>query len=302
MPCSSGSEGRLFRVKDTRQESLERVEPRYTRDDPESIRSFQAMILSHYARSGRDLIWRKTTNPYHILVSEIMLQQTRVERVAVKYPEFLGLFPDFPSLARAPLSQVLSAWQGMGYNRRAIALQKCAIRVVSEFGGILPADVDTLATFPGIGRATASSICAFAFNMPVIFIETNIRRVFIHFFFSDLDTVTDTDILPLVDRSLFREDPRKWYNALMDLGTDLKTKVPNPNRRSTHYTKQPAFEGSDRKIRGHILRTLLTEKKMTENAIITTLSEDSSRVIRILADLENEGFIVRSGSFFTIVS
>jgi A/G-specific adenine glycosylase len=289
-------------MKHTGQESLEIIEPRYARDDPESIRNFQAMILSHYTSSGRDLAWRKTTDPYHILVSEIMLQQTRVERVSVKYPEFLELFPDFQSLAKAPLSQVLSAWQGMGYNRRAIALQKCAVRVVSEFDCRLPPDVDTLATFPGIGRATASSICAFAFNMPVIFIETNIRRVFIHFFFSDGDTVTDTDILPLVDRSLYREDPRKWYNALMDLGTVLKTKVPNPNRRSTRYTKQPAFEGSDRKIRGSILRILLKEKKMTQNAIIRSFSEESSRIIRIITDLENEGFIARSGSFFTIVS
>jgi len=129
------------------------------------------------------MAWRNTTDPYQILVSEIMLQQTQVERVTIKFPEFIRAFPDFASLATATLANVLTVWQGLGYNRRAIALQKCAIRVMNEYNGALPADVDILATFPGIGRATASSIAAFAFNMPVVFIETNIRRVFIHFFF-----------------------------------------------------------------------------------------------------------------------
>ena len=119
-----------------------------------------------------------------------------------------------------------------------------------------------LPRFPGIGRATASSIAAFAFNLPVVFIETNIRRVFIHFFFSDSDTVSDEEILPLVGRSLDRENPRNGTWALMDLGTSLKKSLPNPNRRSVHYTRQSAFEGSDRKIRGEILRIAgLAEKR-----------------------------------------
>ena len=160
------------------------------------------MVLSHYEQYGRDMAWRNTTDPYQILVSEIMLQQTQVERVTAKFPEFIRAFPDFASLATAPLANVLTVWQGLGYNRRAIALQKCAIRVMNEYDGVLPADVDILATFPGIGRATASSIAAFAFNMPVVFIETNIRRVFIHFFFTDTDTVNDAEILPLVEKSI----------------------------------------------------------------------------------------------------
>ena len=154
-------------------------------DPVTGISEFQQMVLDYYHQHGRPMAWRDTTDPYKILVSEIMLQQTQVERVLVKYPDFLAAFPDFASLAQAPLADILTVWQGMGYNRRAISLQKCAQRVMNEYDGMLPADVDTLATFPGIGRATASSICAFAFNMPVVFIETNIRRVFIHFFFSD---------------------------------------------------------------------------------------------------------------------
>lgn len=287
-------------MKPTTQAPLTASPPEYSRDNAASIDAFRKMVLTHYTNRGRDLPWRRTADPYHILVSEIMLQQTQVERVTQKFPVFLEKFPDFATLAGAPLDEVLMSWQGMGYNRRAIALQKCAVRVVTEFGGNLPADVDTLATFPGIGRATASSICAFAFNMPVIFIETNIRRVFIHYFFDEQDVVADTEILPVVTKALNKKDPRTWYNALMDLGTELKNSVPNPNRRSRHYTKQSAFEGSDRKIRGAILKLLLDEKRITEQKIMRTFNEEPERIFRILKSLEDEGFIRKSGSSFTI--
>lgn len=289
-------------MKTARQTSLVASPPRYSRDDPVSMEKFRNMVLTHYKEKQRNLAWRKTTDPYHILVSEIMLQQTQVDRVALKYPRFIEAFPDFPSLARAELSAVLTEWQGLGYNRRAIALQKCARRVVDEFGGHLPANVEILATFPGIGKATASSICAFAFNMPVVFIETNIRRMFIHFFFGDQEMVTDAEILPLAERALYREDPCTWYNALMDLGTELRTKVPNPNRRSRHYTRQAAFEGSDRKIRGEILRVLLSGEPLNENDLTERLSAESERIHRIVRILVEEGFIQRSGQFLIITS
>ena len=269
---------------------------------PPAIKKFQRAVLDYYHDYGRDLAWRKTTDPYRILVSEIMLQQTQVERVSVKFPAFIARFPDFQSLAEAPLADILTVWQGMGYNRRAISLQKCARRVIEEYDGTLPQDAEVLATFPGIGRATAASICAFAFNMPVVLIETNIRRVFIHYFFGDSGTVDDTEILPLVRKTLYRQSPRTWYNALMDLGTDLKMTVGNPNRRSRHYSKQAAFGGSDRKIRGSIIRILLTDKHLRQKAIIEKISEEPERATRILKDLEDEGFIVRSGSWISIAS
>jgi A/G-specific adenine glycosylase len=279
-------------MKNTRQSTLNSTEPAFSeRQHCLTIKEFRKIVFDHYRNHGRDLAWRRTTDPYRILVSEIMLQQTQVERVVVKYPEFIAAFPDFATLAGAPLSDVLAVWQGMGYNRRAISLQRSAQRVLADYGGTLPQDVDILATFPGIGRATASSICAFAFNMPVVFIETNIRRVFIHFFFGGHESVNDTEILPLVEKALGKQDPRTWYNALMDLGTVLKKTVENPNRRSRHYTKQAAFEGSDRKIRGAILKLLLAEKRMTKEAITGTFSEDPDRIIRILKSLEDEGFI-----------
>jgi len=283
-----------------KQEDGETDIPRLPR--PPAIKEFQAAVLDYYRGHGRDLAWRKTTDPYGIFISEIMLQQTQVSRVTEKYPEFIAAFPDFSSLAGSPLANVLAAWQGMGYNRRAISLHKSARLVIEEYNGVLPQDPEILVTFPGIGKATAASICAFAFNMPVVFIETNIRRVFIHFFFGDSETVEDNRILPLATKALYRKDPRTWYNALMDLGTDLKTTVENPNRRSRHYTKQAVFEGSDRKIRGSIIRVLLAEGQMTREAIVKTLSEEQSRIIRILEDLEREGFIARSAEFFMIES
>jgi len=266
---------------------------------PETIRLFRDLILSHYRVHGRNLPWRRTTDPYRILVSEIMLQQTQVERVAVKYREFLERFGDFESLARAPRSEVLLAWQGMGYNRRAIALQTTAVRVVDEYGGRLPADPDTLATFPGIGKATAAAICAYAFNMPVVYIETNIRRIFIHFFFQDREGVRDDEILPLVERALDRENPREWYSALMDYGTVLKKRTTNPNRRSASYTRQSRLEGSDRQVRGRILALVLEEGRVTEEEVVLRVCEEPGRVRRILGDLAREGFVAEDEGTYT---
>ena len=290
-------------MKKSDQETLDQSGPQFSREDSSSqgIPAFRQMVLSHYEQYGRDMAWRNTTDPYQILVSEIMLQQTQVERVTIKFPEFIRAFPDFAALAAAPFANVLTVWQGLGYNRRAIALQKCAIRVMNEYEGILPADVDILATFPGIGRATASSIAAFAFNVPVVFIETNIRRVFIHFFFTDTDTVSDAEILPLVEQALYRNNPRVWYWALMDLGTALKKTVPNPNRRSVHYTQQSPFEGSDRKIRGTLLKLLLKYQFLEEEEIIGCVAEDPHRVQRMLGALEEEGFIKRRNNGFAPV-
>ncbi|MFA4823714.1 MAG: A/G-specific adenine glycosylase [Methanoregula sp.] len=271
-------------------------------DTVTGISEFQLMVLDYYHQHGRTMAWRNTTDPYNILVSEIMLQQTQVERVMIKYPEFLAAFPDFATLAQAPLANILAVWQGMGYNRRAISLQKCAQRVMNEFGGVIPADADTLATFPGIGRATASSICAFAFNMPVVFIETNIRRVFIHFFFSDAASVSDAEILPLVERAVYRDNPRIWYWALMDLGALLKKIVANPNRRSAHYTKQSPFEGSDRRIRGRIIALLLGTPHLTMHEIVAASREDPDRIFRIITTLENEGFIRCLQNRYSLVS
>jgi A/G-specific adenine glycosylase len=229
-----------------------------------------------------------------------MLQQTQTERVVQKYQQFLNSFPDFPSLAQAPLREVLRVWQGLGYNRRAMALKKIAQIVVGDFHGNLPSSPEALMSLPGIGKATAYAICAFAFNEPVVFIETNIRRVFIHHFFQKENDVKDTQILPLVEKTLDTSNPRKWYFALMDYGVMLKKQYQNPNRKSAHYQKQPPFEGSNRQIRGMILKALTLESWISQREIIRRLGKDPERVKKNLTQLQKEGFVRKKRSRFTI--
>ncbi len=260
--------------------------------DPEAFRRF---IYDFYKKYGRDLPWRRTYDPYCILVSEIMLQQTQVARVNEKYTSFINRFPDFQSLSRANLEDVLAEWQGLGYNRRALSLKKTAERVCEEHGGVLPSDEKELVALPGIGAATASSIGAFAFNKPSVFIETNIRRVFIHCFFSDREGVHDREILPLVECMLDPVNPREWYWALMDYGSYLGRTMPNPNKRSRHYTKQGGFEGSDRQIRGRIIRTLVCEGPVEKERLIGMLGGDDQKVRSLIDRLEKEGFLSDDG-------
>jgi A/G-specific adenine glycosylase len=246
--------------------------------------------------------WRDTADPYHILISEIMLQQTQVERVALKYEPFITAFPDVFALARAPLRDILAGWQGLGYNRRALALQRLARRVVAEFEGRLPDSVATLRTFPGIGPATAGALAAFAFNQPVVFIETNIRRVFLHFFFPGKSGVTDQEILPLVDQTLDRRRPRPWYYALMDYGAMLKGAAPNPNRRSAHHQRQAPFAGSDRQIRGLILKALLQTPALCLEALIEAVGKSPERTTGLIRTLIQEGFLEQEGAGFRLAS
>jgi A/G-specific adenine glycosylase len=222
-----------------------------------SAADFRAVVLRHYREHGRDLPWRRTRDPYDILVSEIMLQQTQVSRVLPKYDSFLSLFPDPRTLAEAPLSAVLAAWQGLGYNRRALALHKAARTMTSQHGGRIPSSVTELRRLPGIGPATAAAVCVFAYGEPLVFIETNIRSAFLHHFFRECFSVPDADILPLIETTLDRENPRDWYYALMDYGAWVKRTQPNPSRRSKHHTKQSSFPGSRRQLRAQVLRLLL---------------------------------------------
>jgi len=257
------------------------------------ISRFRSMVNRYYASNARPLPWRETDSPYHILVSEIMLQQTQVEPVEEKYRVFLDRFPDLGSLARAPLQEVLGVWQGLGYNRRAISLKETARHVVDRFKGTIPDSPEELKTLPGIGEYTAAAIAAFAFHRPVPLIETNIRAVFIHCFFLDREGVRDSEIRPLVEATLDAANPREWYYALMDFGVMLKRRLPNPSRRSAHHGRQAPFEGSDRQIRGKILRILLEVKSSSLGEITRLVGADAERVERILLQLEKESFIIR---------
>jgi len=252
---------------------------------------FRKIIYRYYRDEGRSLPWRETDDPYRILASEFMLQQTQVERVKGKYEAFLAAFPDWQTLAEAALPDVLTLWQGLGYNRRALSLHRAANHVVGEWKGRLPGDPDLLQTLPGVGAATAGAVAAFAFNRPAVFLETNIRRVFIHFFFPSRIGITDGEILPLVDQTLDRGRPRRWYYALMDYGAMLQKIVANPNRRSAHYQRQAPFEGSDRQVRSRALRILLAGPGMTEGELLGKLSVERGRAKKVVDALRREGFL-----------
>jgi A/G-specific adenine glycosylase len=260
---------------------------------PSQVRSFRRKILDHYEKHGRDLPWRKRVTPYRVLVSEIMLQQTQVDRVIEKFREFLAAFPDFASLAAAPLPKLLKLWSGMGYNRRALALKKLAQKVVEEHQGRLPSEPEGLLTLPGIGPYTAGAISAFAFNKPVVFLDTNVRRVFIHEFFGDREGVHDDELRPLIERTLDRRNSCRWYNALMDYGTLLKQEHENPNRRSAHYSRQSPFENSNRQVRGAILKALVQGRPLTGAVIIRKTGLDADRVRKNLEALTREGFLAK---------
>jgi A/G-specific adenine glycosylase len=269
---------------------------------PGAVRRFRRHIGRFFQDHGRRMPWRETSDPYRILISEIMLQQTPVARVAHKYEPFITAFPDLAALARAPLRDILAVWQGLGYNRRALALQRLARMVVAEFDGRLPDSVAALKTLPGIGPATAGALAAFAFQQPVVFIETNIRRVFLHFFFPGQSGVTDEEILPLVEQTLERRRPRLWYYALMDYGAMLKRTAPNANRRSAHHQGQGPFEGSDRQIRGLILKALLQSPALSREALAAAVGQSPGRTAGLIHTLCAEGFLEQEGARFRLAA
>lgn len=281
---------------------LARVRNCYVREGltAETVALFRSVVYDRYRRHPRPLPWRNVSDPYAILVSEVMLQQTRVERVLEKYHPFLDLFPDFVTLAAAPLSAVISAWQGLGYNRRAVALKRCAEAVTERFAGRLPEEPEILQTLPGIGPYTAGAIAAFAYDRPSPFIETNIRSLFIHTFFPDQNKVHDRELLPLVAAVMDHEHPRQWYYALMDLGATLKKTDGNPSRRSAHHTTQSPFEGSNRQLRSRILRTILASPGITLPAIALELRAEPAEVEANLNRLAREGFIRTTGDGYCV--
>lgn len=262
---------------------------------------FKRIVRDYYQKNKRDFPWRRTRDPYSIFVSEVMLQQTQTgKRTVDKYMRFITLFPDFTSLAKAPVKQVLKAWQGLGYNRRALYLKEAAMIVMEEYHGKLPEDPELLDELPGIGEATSKSIAAFAFNRPVAFIETNIRTVFIHHFFKGRGKVTDEQILPLVKKTLDRKDARGWFSALMDYGVHLKREFPNPGKKSAHHQRQSRFEGSNRQVRGLVLKTLI-KQALTLEQLAKEIDKPASLIQKNLAQLETEGFLKKRGKRYNVV-
>lgn len=227
-----------------------------------------------------------------------MLQQTQVERVCAKYTSFLKRFPSLKALARASRASVLRQWQGLGYNRRALNLHKAAQEIVHKQAEKFPHSSRELEALPGVGPYTARAMCVFAWNKPEVFMETNIRRVFLHFFFADKKGVLDKELFPIIKKTLYTKNPRLWYWALMDYGAGALKNIPNPNRRSQHYARQSKFEGSHRYARAKILTAILGGRNGKSMRELRSLQQkdrhlEKYHLTEILQELQKEHFIER---------
>lgn len=263
------------------------------------IRAFRDTVYGVARANHRVLPWRTAFDPYAVLVSEIMLQQTQADRVSPKFVDFMARFPDVAALASAEFADVLAVWQGLGYNRRALALKRAAEAAMVSFGGMIPATRSELESLPGIGPYTAGAILAFAHDLPEVFIETNIRSVFIHHFFHDRSGIHDRDLTPLVALTLDRSQPRAWYTALMDYGVVLKRAHPNPSRKSVHHLRQSPFEGSNRQLRSTLLKMVLAQPGLSTDDAAGLVAGDREKVAANLVQMEKEGLIVcREGKYF----
>ena len=285
-----------------------------TMPDPAVLAAFRATVLARGRELYRDLPWRRTTDPYEIWISEVMLQQTQVSRVDGRWQRWLERFPSVDALAAAAQADVLAEWQGLGYNRRALAVHRAAQAVAGEHAGAFPTEAAALVALPGIGPATAAGIRAFAFDLPGVYLETNVRAVFLHELFPEAVAVPDRELVPLVEATCPTsaddpsDDPRTWYYALLDYGFELKRTGHNAARRSATHVRQAKFEGSRRQKRAELVRQLLVSRDagapgMTSAALAEALSQvelaagrtgvDLTLVEGILGDLAREGFCAR---------
>ncbi len=277
------------------------VEPRI------SLGAFTELVTARGIELYRDLPWRRTHDPYAIWLSEVMLQQTQVTRVDGRWQRWLERFPSIEALANAEQADVLQEWQGMGYNRRALSLLKAAQAIVGN-GGVFPHETSDLTALPGIGPATAAGIRAFAFNLPGVYLETNVRTVFLHELYPKERGVPDKRLVPLVQAACDCDDPRSWYYALLDYGAWLKRTVPNPSRRSSAHVKQSSFEGSHRQKRAMVVRLLLAarDEGVVADDVACHITRNEASVGRapfstddakaMLEELEAEGFCHRNGN------
>lgn len=248
---------------------------------------FRETVWQHYRQFAREMPWREEPTFYHVLVSEIMLQQTQVARVMVKYAEFMKRFPTIEALAASPQSEVLRAWQGLGYNRRARYLHLAA-KLVSETGE--PTALAGLQSLPGVGKNTAGAVMNYVYQVPTAYVETNIRTVYFHHFFDGVAEVSDREILALVERTMDREHPRQWFWALMDYGSWLKSQGLGRIATSKHYKKQSPLAGSLREMRGRIVRAL-TAGESTVAALEVAVDADQ-RFSRALESLVGDELVV----------
>lgn len=265
-------------------------------------KKFNNLLYTFYKENKRFFSFREIINPYHIFISEIMLQQTKITTVNNKFNSFIEVFPNFDSLSNSSLDLLLIKWKGLGYNRRAIYLKENAKKIVNEYNGILPQEKTILKSFLGIGEATASSIITYTYNIPTIFIETNIRAVFIyHFFLKNLEykeKITDKEIYPLIIDNIDLENPRVWYYALMDYGSFLKKKYPYLTKKSAAYKKQSPFQGSTREVRTKIIDILLKKKSISYENLCNQIQRNDLK--KILDKLIKNNMINEENTIYSL--
>jgi A/G-specific adenine glycosylase len=265
-----------------------------------TIKKFRNVIMSYYKESGRDFPWRGKVSPWGVMVSEFMLQQTQTERVIPYWRRWMKLWPAPAALAEAPLAEALREWSGLGYNRRCKNLKDCAAIITAEKNGKVPKTPEDLQALPGVGPYIAGAIACFAYNYPSVFIETNIRSVALHFFFPGKSGVTDSEIFPILESALDRDNPREWYYALMDSGVMLKKTVCNPSRNSAHHVQQSKFQGSFRQVRGRVLKKLITAGPLSVKELESAGFAKRDELYRALDALEKEFMVAEKSGVYSI--
>lgn len=264
--------------------------------------AFRHAVLDLYEREGRDFSWRRTHDPWAILVSEVMLQQTQTARVAPKYDAWMARYPDAASLAAASTADVYDAWRGLGYNSRGLRLRACAAICARDYRGVPPPDERLLLELPGVGRYTARAVLAFAYGMATAFLETNIRAAIIFHFFRGQERVPDRQLEAVAASLLDHDDPRTWYYALMDYGAWLKKRKPNPARKAAAYARQSRFEGSVRQARGALLRALAGRGPASIEFLAAEAGVDYDRAATAAAGLVRDGLVKQEGQTIAFVS
>jgi A/G-specific adenine glycosylase len=274
----------------------------------------QRSLLAWFRANGPDYPWRRTErDPYAVLVSEVMLQQTQASRVVEAFPAFMERFPDVRALAAASPADVIRAWGGLGYTRRATALQQATRCIVRDHDGEVPSDVASLIALPGVGPYTSSAVASIAFGVPVAAVDTNVRKVMARLAFGcEPDEVSGADVADAAARWLSSEAPGDWNQAVMNLGRDVCRPTPRcdacpladvcrfrasgrSGRRSGR--RQPPFEGSMRQARGGVLRELRRrDRAATIAGIAAALGFPVPRVDLAVNALERDGLVQRTGS------
>jgi A/G-specific adenine glycosylase len=261
----------------------------------ETVQRFQKKVFSFYQQNKRELPWRNTEDPYKILVSELMLQQTQVSRVVSYYERWIARWPTLGALASASRTEVLKAWMGLGYNTRAVHLHKAAQKIVAEYDGDVVAAMKQYQEIPGVGRYTAQAVQIFSTNADLVTVDTNIRRIFIAEFHLS-ENLSTKELWGYAKQCLPLGRSREWHNALMDYGALHQTAKKTGIR---SVSQQSEFEGSDRQIRAAVLRLLLSGPSSFET-VHRALGGDRMKLRKILGKLVDEELLVLQNKMYQV--